>query len=58
MGVPTAFQKASTDIQRQMLGVVFRSVMMSRPFVAPLACPQNASRCCERHSKRPSKILL
>ena len=39
MGVPTAFQKASTDIQRQMLGVVFRSVMMSRPFVAPLGLP-------------------
>jgi hypothetical protein len=39
MGVPTAFQKASTDIQRQMLGVVFRSVMMSRPFAAPLGLP-------------------
>jgi hypothetical protein len=46
MGLPTAFQKASTDIQRQMLGVVFRSVMMSRPFAAPLGLPaERPARC-------------
>src|SRR5262249_14075635 len=39
MGIPTIFEKASTDAQRQMLGVVFRSVMMSRPFAAPPGLP-------------------
>jgi tripartite-type tricarboxylate transporter receptor subunit TctC len=39
MGIPTVFEKASTDAQRQMLGVVFRSVMMSRPFAAPPGVP-------------------
>jgi tripartite-type tricarboxylate transporter receptor subunit TctC len=39
MGIPTVFEKASTGAQRQMLGVVFRSVMMSRPFAAPPGVP-------------------
>jgi hypothetical protein len=39
MGIPTVFEKASTDAQRQMLGVVFRSVTMSRPFAAPPGVP-------------------
>jgi tripartite-type tricarboxylate transporter receptor subunit TctC len=39
MGVPTVFEKASTEAQRQMLGIVFRSAKMSRPFAAPPGLP-------------------
>jgi hypothetical protein len=35
MNVPTVFERAQTDEQRQMLNIVFGSVALSRPFVAP-----------------------
>jgi tripartite-type tricarboxylate transporter receptor subunit TctC len=38
-GVPTVFEQARTDAQRQMLGIVFRSAKMSRPFAAPPGLP-------------------
>lgn len=39
MGIPTVFEKASTEAERQMLAIVFRSVMMSRPFATPPGVP-------------------
>jgi hypothetical protein len=39
MGVPTAFERAKTEQQRQMLNVVFGSVALSRPFVTPPDLP-------------------
>ncbi len=39
MGVPTVFEQAKTEAQRQMLGIVFRSAKMSRPFAAPPGLP-------------------
>jgi hypothetical protein len=39
MNVPTAFERAKTDEQRQMLNIVFGSVALSRPFVAPPDLP-------------------
>jgi hypothetical protein len=35
MNIPTVFDRAKTDEQRQMLNIVFGSVALSRPFVAP-----------------------
>jgi hypothetical protein len=35
MNIPTAFERAKTEEQRQMLNIVFGSVALSRPFVAP-----------------------
>jgi len=39
MNVPTVFERAKTDEQRQMLNIVFGSVALSRPFVAPPGLP-------------------
>jgi len=39
MRIPTAFERAKTDEQRQMLTIVFGSVALSRPFVAPPDLP-------------------
>jgi tripartite-type tricarboxylate transporter receptor subunit TctC len=39
MGIPTVFEQAKTEAQRQMLGIVFRSAKMSRPFAAPPGVP-------------------
>ena len=39
MGIPTAFERAKTEEQRQMLTIVFGSVALSRPFVAPPDLP-------------------
>jgi tripartite-type tricarboxylate transporter receptor subunit TctC len=39
MGIPTAFERAKTEEQRQMLNVVFGSVALSRPFVTPPDLP-------------------
>jgi tripartite-type tricarboxylate transporter receptor subunit TctC len=38
-GIPTVFERAHTDEQRQMLNMVFGSVVMSRPFAAPPDLP-------------------
>jgi hypothetical protein len=38
-GIPTVFEWAKTDEQRQMLNIVFGSVGMSRPFAAPPELP-------------------
>jgi hypothetical protein len=35
MKIPTVFERAKTDEQRAMLNIVFGSVALSRPFVAP-----------------------
>lgn len=35
MNIPTVFERAKTDEQRAMLNIVFGSVALSRPFVAP-----------------------
>lgn len=39
MNIPTVFERAKTDGQRQMLNIVFGSVALSRPFVAPPDLP-------------------
>jgi len=39
MKIPTVFERAKTDEQRQMLNIVFGSVALSRPFVAPPELP-------------------
>ena len=39
MKIPTVFERAKTDEQRQMLNIVFGSVALSRPFVAPPDLP-------------------
>ena len=39
MKIPTVFDRAKTDEQRQMLNIVFGSVALSRPFVAPPDLP-------------------
>jgi hypothetical protein len=39
MNIPTVFERAKTDEQRQMLTIVFGSVALSRPFVAPPDLP-------------------
>ena len=39
MKIPTVFERAKTDEQRQMLNTVFGSVALSRPFVAPPELP-------------------
>jgi tripartite-type tricarboxylate transporter receptor subunit TctC len=39
MNIPTVFERAKTDEQRQMLNIVFGSVALSRPFVAPPGLP-------------------
>jgi tripartite-type tricarboxylate transporter receptor subunit TctC len=39
MNIPTVFDRATSDEQRQMLNTVFGSVGMSRPFVAPPDLP-------------------
>jgi len=39
LGIPTAFERAKTEEQRQMLTIVFGSVALSRPFVAPPDLP-------------------
>src|SRR5262245_66086915 len=39
MGIPTAFERAETDEQRQMLTIVFGRVALSRPYVAPPDLP-------------------
>jgi tripartite-type tricarboxylate transporter receptor subunit TctC len=39
MNIPTVFERARTDEQRQMLNIVFGSVALSRPFVAPPDLP-------------------
>jgi len=39
MNIPTVFERAKTDEQRQMLNIVFGSVALSRPFVAPPDLP-------------------
>jgi hypothetical protein len=39
LGIPTAFERAKTEEQRQMLNIVFGSVALSRPLVAPPDLP-------------------
>ena len=39
MNIPTVFERAKTDEQRQMLNIVFGSVALSRPYVAPPDLP-------------------
>ncbi|MBX9778622.1 MAG: hypothetical protein K2Y71_29985 [Xanthobacteraceae bacterium] len=39
MNIPTVFERAKTDEQRQMLNIVFGSVALSRPYVAPPGLP-------------------
>lgn len=39
MKIPTVFERVSTDVQRQMLNIVFGSVAFSRPYVAPPGLP-------------------
>jgi hypothetical protein len=39
MNIPTVFERAKTDEQRQMLNIVFGSVALSRPFAAPPDLP-------------------
>ena len=39
MNIPTVFDRAKTDEQRQMLNIVFGSVALSRPYVAPPDLP-------------------
>ncbi len=39
MNIPTVFERAKTEEQRQMLNIVFGSVALSRPFVAPPGLP-------------------
>jgi tripartite-type tricarboxylate transporter receptor subunit TctC len=39
MGIPTVFERAKTDELRQMLNIVFGSVALSRPYVAPPDLP-------------------
>ena len=39
MRIPTVFERATTDEQRQMLNIVFGSVAFSRPYVAPPGVP-------------------
>jgi tripartite-type tricarboxylate transporter receptor subunit TctC len=39
MKIPTVFERATTDEQRRMLGIVFGSVAMARPFAAPPGVP-------------------
>jgi tripartite-type tricarboxylate transporter receptor subunit TctC len=39
MGIPTVYDRATTDDQRVMLNIVFGSVALSRPFAAPPGLP-------------------
>jgi tripartite-type tricarboxylate transporter receptor subunit TctC len=39
MNIPTVFERAKTEEQRKMLTIVFGSVALSRPFVAPPGLP-------------------
>ena len=39
MNIPTVFERTKTDEQRQMLNIVFGSVALSRPYVAPPNLP-------------------
>jgi tripartite-type tricarboxylate transporter receptor subunit TctC len=39
MNIPTVFERAKTEEQRQMLNIVFGSVALSRPFTAPPGLP-------------------
>ncbi len=52
MNIPTVFERAKTEEQRAMLNIVFGSVAMSRPFVAPPDLPPERLALLRGVSKR------